>query len=120
MAGCKLSWGVDGYGYRHYVCDDCNIYHGKLSNRMAQNTQYLIDAGAVCSDLGLPIIHGKVVEVIKCVCKIPVVVDNKCVNCGNEPPHVALCNCHCVVPTYPLFRLNKHVDGCKYEDKEND
>jgi hypothetical protein len=52
----------------------------------------------------------------KCECVVTMIVDNKCVNCGKEPPSVALCNCHCVVPTYPVFRANKHVSPCKFAD----
>ena len=57
---CKLSWGVDGYGHRHYMCDQCQIYLGVMSNGQSQNIQTLIDHGAKCDQFGLPIKKGKV------------------------------------------------------------
>ena len=64
MPNCKLTWGVDGYGYRHYMCDDCQIYMGVLTNAQEQDIQSLIDSGVKCSQFGSPIQykgqeHGK-------------------------------------------------------------
>ncbi len=52
--GCKLSWGVDGYGHRHYLCDEHNIYIGIATNAYIHNIEFLIEHGSTCKQFGNP------------------------------------------------------------------